>query len=200
MVRRQLRMLIKLLEKGKRNIVYTDFEDELGESTVVTLPFNTVAVDFDRFKVKTRNFLLAHANNLAFNKLRKNIPITPTDLAELERILLEQAGGNGELIEQAKNEAQGLGLFVRSLVGLEREAAMEALSKFINSTAATAKQITFLKLIVEQLVVDGAMSEERLYESPFTDIAATGPTAIFDLTTVNEIRAALSQIRARAVA
>ena len=37
-VRKQLRMLIKLIEKTKRNIVYTDFEDELGEGTLVTLP------------------------------------------------------------------------------------------------------------------------------------------------------------------
>ncbi len=199
-VRKQIRMLLKLIEKTKRAIVYTDFEDELGEGTTVTLPFSATAIDYERFKNKTRDFLREHSNNLAYNKLRKNLPITKTDLDELERILLEQANGNEELVAQAKEEGSGLGLFVRSLVGLDKEAANEAMSKFLNDTTANAKQITFVRLIVEQLTQDGAMSDDRLYESPFIDIAATGPTALFSATKVDEIRAVLQEIRQRAVA
>ncbi len=199
-VRKQLRMLLKLIEKAKRTIVYTDFEDELGEGTNVVLPFTATAIDFDRFKAKTRDFLRQHSNNLAYNKLRKNLPITKTDLDELERILLEQANGDEGLITQAKEEGNGLGLFVRSLVGLDKEAANEAMAVFLNDTTANAKQITFVRLIVEQLTQDGAMSDERLYESPFIDIASTGPTALFSVAKVDEIRAVLSEIRQRAVA
>lgn len=199
-VRKQLRMLLKLIEKAKRTIVYTDFEDELGEGTKVVLPFGATAIDFDRFKAKTREFLRQHSNNLAYNKLRKNLPITKTDLDELERILLEQANGDEGLIAQAKEEGKGLGLFIRSLVGLDKEAANEAMAVFLNDTTANAKQITFVRLIVEQLTQDGAMSDERLYESPFTDIASTGPTALFSAAKVDEIRSVLSEIRQRAVA
>jgi type I restriction enzyme R subunit len=199
-VRKQLRMLMKLIEKTKRNIVYTDFEDELGESTVITLPIGSDGIDYERFKAKTRDFLRQYQDNLALNKLRRNVPITKTDLEELERILLEHANGNKELVEQASKEGNGLGLFVRSLIGLERDAALEAMARFLSDTSANTKQITFLKLIVDQLTQDGAMSDSRLYESPFIDLASTGPTAIFSIAKVDEIRAVLKEIRERAVA
>lgn len=199
-VRKQLRMLIKLIEKTKRNIVYTDFEDELGEGTLVTLPIGNDGINYERFKLKTRDFLRDHSDNLAFVKLRKNLPVTATDLAELERILLEQASGDKELVAKARDEANGLGLFVRALVGLEREAANEAMAKFLNDANATAKQITFVRLIVEQLTQDGAMSDARLYESPFTDIAATGPNSVFATAQVTELFAVMAEIRQRAVA
>ena len=83
---------------------------------------------------------------MAVQKLHRNLPITGTDLEELEKILLEQAVDNIELIEQAKQEAGGLGLFVRSLLGLERNATVEVMSEFLNDTNATARQLAFVKL------------------------------------------------------
>ena len=83
---------------------------------------------------------------MAVQKLHRNLPITGTDLEELEKILLEQAVDNIELIEKAKQEAGGLGLFVRSLLGLERNATVEVMSEFLNDTNATARQLAFVKL------------------------------------------------------
>ena len=45
------------------------------------------------------------------------------DLAELERMLVESGVGGPDQIDRAKQESHGLGLFVRSLVGLDRGAA-----------------------------------------------------------------------------
>jgi type I restriction enzyme R subunit len=36
--RKKLRTLVKLIEKGKKIVVYTDFEDELGDETTIELP------------------------------------------------------------------------------------------------------------------------------------------------------------------
>ena len=52
--RRKLRALIKLLETTKRKVVYTDFEDELGELSAVELTTATSAGDFERFRQKAR--------------------------------------------------------------------------------------------------------------------------------------------------
>jgi len=199
-VRKQLRMLVKLIEKRKRSIIYTNFEDELGDATVVTLPLATSGIDYDRFKLKTTEYLKQHKDHIAFAKLRKNLPITQIDLAELERIMLEQAGGNAALVEQLKLETDGLGLFVRSLVGLELEAANEAMSKFLSDSSATKNQIAFLRMIVQQLTHDGAMTKNRLYESPFTDLAAAGPESVFASAKVTELFAVIDEIRHRAVA
>jgi len=45
-------------------------------------------------------------------------------LAELERMLVESGIGRPEDVEKAKAESHGLGLFVRSLVGLDREQSL----------------------------------------------------------------------------
>ena len=87
-VRRRLRALIKLIEIKRRPIVYTDFEDEIGASAEITIRGVAVGTDMDRFRAKARHFLKENANRLAVLKLRRNEPLTPTDLEELERIFI----------------------------------------------------------------------------------------------------------------
>ena len=142
-VRKQLRLLIKLLEKTQRPIVYTDFDDAINSTSTVELKMNNTALDYEKFKAKARDFLRMHDDKIAVFKLRTNKAITAADLVELEKILLEQAAGDANLIEQAKANAGGLGLFVRSVVGLERGAAVDAMSEFLNAQNATASQIEF---------------------------------------------------------
>ena len=108
-----------------------------------------------------------------------NKALTKSDLDELERILAASGLGQPEDVEQAKQECHGLGLFVRSLVGLDRSAAKEAFSEFLKGTSFRGNQIEFIDLIINQLTEHGAMEPARLYESPFTDICPTGPDSIF---------------------
>jgi type I restriction enzyme R subunit len=103
-------------------------------------------------------------------------------------------------VERLKTESEGLGLFVRSLVGLEPQAAHEAMSKFLNDTNASQNQISFVRMIVEQLTYNGAMSKDRLYEAPFTDIAVAGPDSVFTPAKVIELFSVIDEIRQRAVA
>ena len=125
-VRRRLRDLVKLIEKGERRVVYTDFEDEMGAETVVQLPGITAGTDFERFREKARVFLRTHQDHVAVRKLRTNRALTTSDLTELERLLAESGVGGAADIERAKADSHGLGLFIRSLVGLDRETAKEA--------------------------------------------------------------------------
>ena len=199
-VRIQLRGLVKLIEKSKRNIVFTNFGDSIGEGVEIDLPIRVGGLDYERFKAKTRDFLRQHENKLAINKLRRNLPITALDLAELEAILLEQAVGDSSLVERAKEDSHGLGLFVRSLVGLERAAASEAMNSFLNDSTATARQIEFVGLIVDELTKNGALEDSRLYQSPFVDMAPTGPEKLFESGKLKLLFATIEDIRQRAVA
>ena len=75
------------------------------------------------------------------HKLRMNESLTTTDLQELERMLAASGIANPEHLQKAKAESDGLGLFVQSLVGLDREAAKRALAGFIAGRPLTANQI-----------------------------------------------------------
>jgi type I restriction enzyme R subunit len=197
-VRRRLRNLVKLIPKGQKKVVYTDFEDELGESATVNLPQVTAGLNMGKFREKARQFLKAHESHMSLQRLRRNLPLTPTDLQELERMLVE-AGGTQLLIDEAKQKCHGLGLFVRSLVGLDRETAVQAFSAFIQGTTATPDQIEFIDLVVQELTQTGVMEPERLFQSPFTDLHAQGPLGVFPPAKVSAIVDVLTDIRQRAV-
>ena len=199
-VRRRLRALVKLIEKQQRKPIYTDFEDEIGSETAIELPGFASPDSFERFRAKTRQFLREHEEDLVIHKLRMNEPLTATDLRELERMLAASGLAKQEHLEKAKTESNGLGLFVRSLVGLDRKAAKKALAGFMVGKTLSANQIEFVNLIVEHLTEHGVMEAGLLYESPFTDLNPQGPEGVFDSAQVDELILVLSQVRARAVA
>ena len=200
LVRRRLRDLAKLIEKQKRRVVFADFEDAMGPEARVDLPGLAAGWDFEKFRAKAQAFLREHQDHAAIWKLRMNKPLTAGDLAELERMLVESGVGGPDQIDRAKQESHGLGLFVRSLVGLDRGAAKEALAGFLSGKTLAANQIEFVNLIVDHLTEHGVMPAALLYESPFTDITPRGPDGLFASAEVDELIATLLRVRAMAVA
>ena len=198
-VRRRLRILVKLIPKGQKKIVYTDFEDQGGTATIIDLPQITAGLNMAKFKEKARQFLKVHDTHLSLRRLRTNQPLTHSDLKELEDMLVE-AGGSLEQINEAKEQCNGLGLFIRSLVGLDRQIAMEAFSQLINGTTVTPNQIEFIDMIVRELTQNGIMEPARLFESPFTDLNALGPAGIFKQEQIEQIQQILNGIKERAAA
>ena len=114
-------------------------------------------------------------------------------------MLIESGAGTEEDIARAREEAHGLGIFIRSLVGLDREAAAGAFSEYLVDTAYTATQVDFVKMIIEHLTENGVMEARRLYESPFTDRAPQGPDVIFPDKDVDRLIVILDQVRAHAL-
>ena len=198
-MRRRLRALIKLIEGDERIIVYTDFEDEIGEGTKIELPDAGVGTDKARFQMKVRHFLKQHADHITIQKLRRNEQLTPQDLAELERIMIEEAGASDGDLAEARVQG-GLGLFVRSLVGLERDAAKAAFAGFMANKNLSGNQIEFINLIIDHLTERGAMDPRRLYESPFTDFDDQGVSGVFPQADVQRIVQVLNDVRGRAAA
>ncbi len=113
-------------------------------------------------------------------------------------MLVECGIGAADEIGRAKSESQGL--FVRSLVGVDREAAKDALAGFLAGKLLSANQIELVNVIVNHLTEHGVMEAARLYESPFTDLTPRGPDGLFNNTQVDALLAALAAVRATAVA
>lgn len=117
-------------------------------------------------------------------------------MQELEA-LLHEAGGTDSDIDRARTLHTSLPVFIRSLVGLERDAAASAFANLVSSGTATASQLQFIEEIVQHLTEHGAMPAARLYESPFTDIHAQGPDSVFEAAKVELLVQGIGAIQIR---
>ena len=180
-MRLRLRGLVPFLDKKKRKIVYTDFQDEVQrvrKDEPVHMPKMTSA----QYEKNVKSYLDTHKDHLVVHRLRTNQPLTDTDLGSLETALKEIGDEDGEVLLAGllnRSEAPSLAYFVRSLVGFDRAAAQEAFSQFLNDRSLTPPQIRFIEMIIEQLTARGIMDASALYEPPFSQIHGGGPDELF---------------------
>lgn len=146
-----------------------------------------------------RTYLRSHENEIAVQKLRRNKQLTTLDLTWLQEIFIEFGSGTESDIEQVAEEHDGLGIYLRSLIGLDREAAAEALDQFQQGKTFSADQLHFLGLLTDSLARRGVVEIDDLYRHPFTGIASGGPEDLFQDEDVDEIIAVLRHVRATAV-
>jgi type I restriction enzyme R subunit len=181
-VRKKLRLLVPLIERSKKGVIYSDFGDELGEATEIELPGTGGAVgsvEFLQFRKKAEQFLKQNLGEAAVAKVRSGEPLTADDIADLQRILVAGGVGNDESFVEASKKAGSFGLFIRSLVGLDRAAAKAAFADFLDDKRYSKNQIQFVNLIIDELTDRGVVEARRVYESPYDSIAPEGPEAIF---------------------
>jgi len=199
-VRRRLRALVGLIEPISREPLYTNFSDELGELVELDAASLLSRDEFQQFRLRAREFLRAHDDHLTMQRLRRNQPLTPSDLEELQRFLLAHGVGTEQAIQRATDECQGFGLFIRSLVGLDRNAAKELFAEFLADGIHTATQIRFINEIIDELTSRGVMDPARLYDPPFSDLAPMGPEGLFTEAQVDSLCDLLVLITTRAAA
>ncbi|HFQ7767358.1 TPA: DEAD/DEAH box helicase family protein [Clostridioides difficile] len=197
-VRISLRELIKYLEKSSQKIYYTSFEDMIVAEDRNDSVYN--ANNLKNYKKKVEYYLNSHKDELAIFKLRNNKKITKQDVETLEEILLKQLGNCDDYKKEFGDTP--VSQLVRRLVGLDREAANEAFSEFLNNKSFNTKQIHFVKLIVDYVVKNGFIEDNKvLMEDPFRTVGS-----IIDLfenhieernkliKTINEIKENASEI------
>jgi type I restriction enzyme R subunit len=123
-------------------------------------------------------YIREHQDHITIRRLKNNEPISSVDIAALEDVLFEQ----DQIIPRDQYEeiygGRPLGVLVRSIVGLERNAAKEVFADFIAQSPLTPDQMSFLNEIIERLVKNGLMNPKELYEPPFTNYHDMGLSGV----------------------
>ncbi|RKQ85824.1 type I restriction enzyme R subunit [Mycolicibacterium mucogenicum 261Sha1.1M5] len=176
--RNTVRSLVQFLDKRARRVIVVDWEDDLREARSLELPLAAVGVDQARFKEKVSAYIREHQDHLAIQRLRRNLPLTQSDLDELGRILVERGEGTPEALARVSGE-RGLGVFVRSLVGMDREAAEAAFAERLSFGGLNSTQMEFLRHVIDELTRRGEMQPARLYQPPYSESSALQIDTVF---------------------
>jgi len=164
-IRENLRKLMKYIPRDQ--VRYdTDFTDD-----ILSYEWNESELENDdlkNYKAKAEYYIRHNQDSVAIGKLKTNIPLTREDVADLERILWGEIGTKADYEREFGEKP--LGEFVRSIVGMDMNAAKEAFGEFLDDTRLDSRQIYFVNQIVEYIVHNGMMTDlSVLQESPFTD-------------------------------
>lgn len=95
-------------------------------------------------------------------------------------------------------DGQSVGQFIRSIIGLDMNAAKEAFSEFLGNTKLTADQQTFINRIINFLSVKGTIDNKMLFDMPFTEINHEGITGVFPVEQATKVISILNKINANA--
>ena len=162
-LRTELRDLIQfIVEPSVKELIYTDLEDTFG----TTKEGETIGdgYDYEDYKLKVNRYIEEHKDETAIFKLRNNLPLLPADYEALTAILMKDLG-NPEDYQREFGDTP-LGLLVRKVAKMERDAAMQAFSSFINEQNLNQQQIVFVHKIVDYVVENGYIESIKILMSP----------------------------------
>ena len=196
-IRKELRSLIRFIDKSSGITLYSNFEDEVLSATSEPKPV-IVTGNLEAYRKRMAEFVLKNRTHITIHKLSTNQIITKTELKELDRMLFEQGeNGTHEQFIKAYGEMP-LGRFIRTVVGMEQQAVNKAFSSFINNPTLNAAQIRFVNLIIQYFSTNGILEVGKLFEAPFTDLNTGGIIGLFDETTSYQIITLMEKINKNA--
>lgn len=199
-VRKRLRNLMFALDKDKKEVVYTNFEDEVQGVDDVTAVYASPTVDLAQYRKKIELYIQDHQDQLTIQKLKRNKAITQADLDVLDGLLLDASGmADVDTYREQILKEKPLGAFIRELVGLDLNAAKEAFSDFLDEGVYNTDQIQFVNQVINYLVDNGVLDMAQIFEPPFTDQHGESAYGFFDEGTVVELFGVIRSVNANAV-
>lgn len=179
-VRERMRGLVALLDRNDRTVIYTDFQDEIVGSGLTVFPDLAGQVNEAQYRKKVEAFLQGQQTHPVIRKVRHAESLTAADLEALEVLLFEASEiESREVFEEVYGQQDNLATFIRSLVGLDRQAARQAFAHYLDTQVFNAKQIRFVENLVEMLTRKGSVPVSALYEPPFTNAHPQGIDGVF---------------------
>jgi type I restriction enzyme, R subunit len=94
-------------------------------------------------------------------------------------MVFEQSGIETYEAFRAALGEKPLGIFIRSIVGMDRNAAKEAFADFLSNGVLSSVQQEFINQIIDQLSQNGIIEPSILFEPPFTKYHESGVAGVF---------------------
>lgn len=164
-VRRRLRNLMFALDKGEKEVVYTNFEDEVQGVADVTAVYSSPTIDLVQYRKKVELYIKDHQDQLTIQKLKRNKPVTQADLGVLDGLLLGASGmSDVDAYREQVLQEKPLGKFIRELVGLDMNAAKEAFSSFFDE-GKVIELFGIIKTVNANLIVEETEGASPKYAS-----------------------------------
>lgn len=161
-IRIEIRDLIKFLP---RHVVKT-FESKFDDDVIELVGGKAPKPNFKNYKQRVMDYLADHVDSGAIYKIRNLIPIDKNDIDELRDILCVQLGSKDDY--DSISNGHDFGVFVRQIVGLDREAISSLFTDYLSQYNFNANQQEFLHQIVDFVLQNGDIDYNDLYESePF---------------------------------
>ncbi len=196
-IRIQMRGLVKLLDPPDRKTVYSNFHDTVYPTTN---PNNSISAEkpLINYYKRVQSIIQENQLNPVVLKIKRNEVLNETDINQLENFIVSSDYQLDRQTLEATFTTPTLSEFVRSIVGLDRDAALQAFSHFMSSRNLNAAQLHFVHEIIEHVVRLGYIESDKLYEQPFRDMHFEGVNGLFNKSDTEEIIEILSTIRKRA--
>lgn len=195
--RQELRDLIQYIDWQPRKSLYTNFEDDLGTVTITEMIESYQ--ELNSYKRRVEKFIRENRSHITIHRICTNKPISKKELEELEKLLFTiDTTISKEKFEQVIGR-QPLAKFIRSILGLDVNAAKEAFSVFLQSENLNATQLHFINTIIDYLAVNGTIEKKMLFDKPFTDINDQGLAGVFEMEKAGTIVSIVDGINKKAV-
>lgn len=150
-IRTELRDLVKFLIGQQRQSFVVDIEDVIsydGETTGVSVRMS--------YKQSVLDFLARNRDLPVLRKIYKMEQLSGDDIIELERILWQELGSKDDYERYTDGMMCGpnVAIFIRSLIGVDRNDAVRRFSDFISAFDRLSNQETHLNSEQEEFISD----------------------------------------------
>ena len=149
------------------------------------------------YRRRAEDYLKEHLpNDATLQKIYHLEPLTEIDISRLEQIFWEELGSKEEFDAQTRTKPyqKNVAAFIRSIIGIEQEAALEKYRTLIHGLELSRMQEEYLRTLIRYVRENGDITTVVLQQPPFnkfTTIFRDSPKAVIDyVKLINQVIAA----------
>ena len=181
-IRKELRDLIQYMDSGTAGQTFTiNIKDTFEEdkSSVNITPIRT-------YRRRVEEYLKEHlSDDDALQKIHYLESLSEQDISRLEQIFWEELGSKEEFEAQTRTKPyqRNVAAFIRSIIGVEQDVALEKYCTLIHGAELTRMQEEYLRTLIRYVCENGDITTVVLQQPPFnkfTTIFRDSPKSLID--------------------